>query len=99
MEPIHGHNWRVQVRVEAGKLDAIGVVMDFHVLERLIDQIVVPWHNRHLNECPPFTTELNPTAENVAFHLGRSLELPPGVRLLSVEVWETDENSAVYLPA
>ena len=97
MEPIHGHNWRVQVRVSAEKLDAIGVVMDFHELERLIDQIVVPWHNRHLNECPPFATELNPTAENVAFHIGRTLKLPAGVALLTVEAWETDENSAIFV--
>ena len=98
MEPIHGHNWRVQVRVSSPKLDSIGVVMDFHLLEKLIDDIVTPWHNRHLNECPPFATELNPTAENVAFHVGRSLKLPDHVTLLSVEVWETDENSAVYRP-
>ena len=98
MEPVHGHNWRVQVRVAAERLDPIGVVMDFHELERLVDQIVQPWHNRHLNECPPFVTELNPTAENVAFHVGRSLQLPAGVRLLLVEVWETDENSAIFRP-
>jgi 6-pyruvoyltetrahydropterin/6-carboxytetrahydropterin synthase len=98
MEPVHGHNWRVQVRVSAERLDAIGVVMDFHDLERFVDAIVVPWHNRHLNECPPFATELNPTAENVAFHVGRTVKLPAGVRLVSVEVWETDENSAVYRP-
>ncbi len=63
----------------------------------------MPWHNRHLNECPPFAagsdpTPLNPSAENVAYHVGRSLALPADVRLLSVEVWETDENSAVYRP-
>ncbi len=98
MEPVHGHNWRVRVTVAASGLDAIGVVMDFHELERLVDAIVVPWHNRHLNECPPFEKELNPTAENVAFHVGRALALPKGVTLKGVEVWETDENSAVYLP-
>lgn len=96
MEPVHGHNWRVQVRVSAGELDAIGVVMDFHELERLVDAVVQPWHNRHLNECPPFAGGLNPSAENVALHVGRTLALPGAVRLVSVEVWETDENSAVY---
>lgn len=98
MEPVHGHNWRARVRVAADKLDAIGVVMDFHELERLVDAVVVPWHNRHLNECPPFAAGLNPSAENVAFHLGRSIPLPAGVRLLEIEVWETDENSATYRP-
>ena len=98
LEPVHGHNWRVKVTVSAGKLDAIGVVMDFHELERLVDAIVAPLHNRHLNEVGPFVRELNPSAENVALHVGRSLRLADDVRLVSVEVWETDTNSAVYRP-
>ena len=98
MEPVHGHNWRVKVTVLAAKLDAIGVVMDFHELERLVDAILTPLHNRHLNEVPPFSGELNPSAENVALHVGRSLGLPNGARLVSVEVWETDTNSAKYRP-
>jgi len=98
LEPVHGHNWRVKVTVSAEKLDAIGVVMDFHELERLLDVILTPLHNRHLNDVPPFARELNPSAENVALHVGRSLRLPNPVRLVSVEVWETDTNSAAYRP-
>jgi 6-pyruvoyltetrahydropterin/6-carboxytetrahydropterin synthase len=101
LEPVHGHNWRVKVTVSAARLDAIGIVMDFHELERLVDAIIAPLHNRHLNETPPFMRELNPSAENVALHVGRSLRLPAGpnaVRLVCVEVWETDTNSAVYRP-
>jgi 6-pyruvoyltetrahydropterin/6-carboxytetrahydropterin synthase len=96
LEPIHGHNWRARVTVSANQLDAIGVVMDFHELERLVDDIVVPWRNRHLNEMPPFNAGLNPSAENVALHIGRSLVLPAGVSLVNATVWETDENSAEY---
>src|SRR5690349_11137107 len=98
LEPLHGHNWRVRVVVVAEKLDAIGVVMDFHELERLVDAIIVPMHNRHLNELPAFVKELNPSAENVALHIGRSLTLPRGVTLKNVEVWETAGNSAIYHP-
>ena len=99
MEPIHGHNWRVKVTVAAkAGLDDIGVVMDFHELERRVDTIVGPLHNRHLNEVPPFSEKLNPSAENVAWHVGRTLRLPDAVRLASVEVWETDTNSATYRP-
>ena len=103
LEPLHGHNWRVKVSVAAAKLDAIGVVMDFHELERLVDAIVVPWHNRHLNEFTEFDPSrggLNPSAENVAVRVAGGLEgkLPAGVRLAAVEVWETPENSAVYRP-
>jgi 6-pyruvoyltetrahydropterin/6-carboxytetrahydropterin synthase len=98
LEPLHGHNWRVKVTLSAAKLDAIGVVMDFHELERLVDAVIGPMHNRHLNEIAPFASKLNPSAENVALHVGRSISgrLPTGVRLMSVEVWETDDNSAVY---
>jgi 6-pyruvoyltetrahydropterin/6-carboxytetrahydropterin synthase len=100
LEPLHGHNWRMKATVSAAKLDAIGVVMDFHELERLVDAVVAPMHNRHLNEVAPFVSELNPTAENVALYVGRSIagRLPDGVRVVRVEVWETDENSAVYRP-
>lgn len=96
IEPLHGHNWRVKVTVSSSQLDALGTVMDFHELERRVDEVVQPLHNRHLNELEPFTRELNPSAENVAFHIARSLSLPAHVRLERVEVWETDENSAVY---
>ena len=100
LEPLHGHNWRVRVTVAADKLDAIGVVMDFHELERLVDIIIMPWHNRHLNEVSDFQDGMNPSAENVALVIGRALaaQLPERVKLSSVEVWETDANSAVYLP-
>ena len=97
MEPVHGHNWRVLVKVSAGQLDSMGVVMDFHELERLLDGIIGPLHNRHLNETAPFAKR-NPSAENVAAYIGEELKLPASVKLTSVEVFETDENSAIYLP-
>jgi 6-pyruvoyltetrahydropterin/6-carboxytetrahydropterin synthase len=97
LEPLHGHNWRVKVAVSTPELDAIGVVMDFHELERAVDRIIEPMHNRHLNELAAFAA-LNPSAENVALHIARSLSLPKHVRLDSVEVWETDGNSAIYRP-
>ncbi len=97
IEPLHGHNWRVDVSIGSERLDAIGVVMDFHELERLVDAIVGPMHNRHLNELAAFVT-VNPSAEGVAMHVAQSLRLPAGVRLLAVEVWETPENVARYRP-
>src|SRR5687768_1170910 len=46
IEPLHGHNWRVKVTVSAATLDALGTVMDFHELERLLDVVLAPMHNR-----------------------------------------------------
>lgn len=98
LEPLHGHNWRVRVTVSSTALDSIGVVMDFHELERLVDAIIAPMHNRHLNDLAPFA-QLNPSAENVALVIARSLRLPVHVSLDSVEVWETPHNRATYHPA
>ncbi len=97
IEPMHGHNWRISVTVAADKLDSIGVVMDFHELERLVDEVVAPMHNRSLNDLPMFTTT-NPTAENVALHVATSIKLPTTVRLAQVEVWETWNCSTIYRP-
>ncbi len=100
LEPVHGHNWKVAVNVAADRLDAIGCVMDFHALEPLVDAAVGPLHNRHLNDVPPFDRELNPSAENVAVYVARTVgpRLPAGVRLAKVRVWETAGNSAAVRP-
>lgn len=99
LEPVHGHNWQVEVAVASPVLDAIGVVMDFHELERLVDEVIRPWHNRHLNDVEPFAGgKMNPSAENVALSVARQLRLPQPVTLVGVRVWETAENSAVYRP-
>jgi 6-pyruvoyltetrahydropterin/6-carboxytetrahydropterin synthase len=97
IEPLHGHNWVVKVTVSAAKLDAIGVVMDFHELERLVDEVVMPMNNGHLNNLAAFST-VNPSAEGVAVHIANRIVLPASVQLTAVEVWETDGNSAVYRP-
>ena len=95
LEPLHGHNWRITVTVAAPQLDAIGVVMDFHELERRLDGLISKLHNRHLNDTTAFR-ELNPSAENVAQHVAEGLTLPNPVVLVSVQVWETDDCSATY---
>ena len=97
LEPLHGHNWKVRVSVGAENLDTIGVVMDFHELERLLADIIKPLHNAHLNEVEELGG-MNPSTENVALHIARSLKLPSEVRLIRTEVWETEQNSAVYRP-
>ena len=96
LEPLHGHNWTVITTVAADTLDAIGVVMDFHVLERRLEEVLSIFHDRHLNEVAPFV-EVNPSAESVAHYIATRLQLPRRVRLRSVEVWETPENRARVL--
>jgi 6-pyruvoyltetrahydropterin/6-carboxytetrahydropterin synthase len=103
LEPLHEHEWQVKVTVAAAGLDAIGVVMDFHELSRLTQEAAAPMRQRRLNDLPPFASgdpADNPSAENVARHIGMALAaaLPAAVKLTAVEVWETPENSALYQP-
>ncbi|MCC7409908.1 MAG: 6-carboxytetrahydropterin synthase [Phycisphaeraceae bacterium] len=53
-EPVHSHDWRVWVTVGAARLDRIGVVMDFHLLEGLLDAAVAQLKGRVLNDLPMF---------------------------------------------
>jgi 6-pyruvoyltetrahydropterin/6-carboxytetrahydropterin synthase len=92
-EELHEHDWKVKVTVSSDRLDSIGVVMDFHELERLLETVVAGWRGRRLNDMAEFSVE-NPSAENVALHISQTLALPASVRLAAVEVWETPENSA-----
>jgi len=97
LEPLHEHDWVVKVTVASARLDQIGVVMDFHELERRIDTLLAPMRDRRLNDLPAFT-QRNPSAEQVARHIADGLSLPAGVTLSEVEVWETPDNSASYRP-
>jgi 6-pyruvoyltetrahydropterin/6-carboxytetrahydropterin synthase len=97
LEPLHGHNWQIRVTVGRSELDGIGVVMDFHELQRRVNAIVDPMHNANLNDLPAFQS-INPSAESVALIVAKALRLDTPMKLLSVEVWETPDCKAVHRP-
>lgn len=98
-ERVHGHNFRVTMVVEGPRLDADGLLCDFHQVERWIEEIVAPFRDGDLNATHPFDM-VNPTAERIAEHLGLALgrKLPAGVRVSSVRVTEATRCAAVYRP-
>jgi 6-pyruvoyltetrahydropterin/6-carboxytetrahydropterin synthase len=98
-EPLHGHNWRVEVFLEGTRLDEIGVVADFTVLQRRLSDVVAELHDTYLNDLPAFAS-VNPSAECVAQYLYGRLAalLEPEVKLTKVRVWETPGCAAAYLP-
>ena len=89
-EELHGHTYRVEVVVSSPTLKN-GMVLDFHDLKSLVEPILSELDHRHLNEIIP-----NPTAENIAVWIFDRLgpDLPPGVSLDSVRVWEGDRKWA-----
>ena len=73
IEPLHGHDFHVTVRFAADQLDDLETVADFHKLEGLLRSILRRFQNQNLNDLEPFKTKVNPSAERIAEHLGRSL--------------------------
>lgn len=100
-EPTHSHDWPVAVTVQSGKLDETACVMDFHELEKIVVDVLAPWHNQHLNDTPPFAHEaINPSAERVAEQIALAVgaQLPEGVTLYESRVGEAKGCTAVYRP-
>src|SRR6185295_13016370 len=52
LEPIHGHDWKVEAVFRGPELDRIGVLIDFVAVQRALDEIVAQLHHTHLNEAP-----------------------------------------------
>jgi 6-pyruvoyltetrahydropterin/6-carboxytetrahydropterin synthase len=100
-EPLHGHNYRVQLVVEGKRLqNKVKYLTDFVALKKALRAVVAPLDYGNLNETPPFNKE-NPSAENLAQFIGKEIARrwrEPGVHIKSVTVWETPETAARYLP-
>ncbi len=97
-EPMHGHNWEVTVAVSGETLDADGLLCDFHMLERAVDETIRPFMNRSLNETAPFD-RVNPTAELVARHIAFHVaaQLPTTVRVKEVRIVEAPQCEACFI--
>lgn len=101
-EPTHGHNFRVIVTVGGPKIDAAGMLIDFLELKPLVDAEVGRLHYGFLNEnVEEFRLDggkLSPSAENIAMVLFRRIQpqLPKGINLASVQVFEAPGSSATY---
>jgi len=101
-ENVHGHNFKVQVRIEGQKLDEAGMLVDFIDIKTLMREVIERLDHQFLNEVPPFDV-INPSAENIAeyFHAQmtsglKGVAVP--VRISEVRVWETDIQSACFRP-
>ena len=88
---LHGHNYRVRVFVRARELDALGMVIDFADLKKIVAAVVDPFDHQYLNDIPPFNELLS---QYIFEEIGK--RLPAGRELTKVEIWETDSSCAVY---
>lgn len=107
---LHGHNYRAVFTFESKKLNNQGFVIDFKEIKKTIKEWVDYKldHILLLNQKDPLVKILekhtpvvvlntNPTAENIAkilFDMFKHERRWP--KLLSVDVWETDDCCATY---
>lgn len=102
---LHGHNYRVDVVLEAGNVDDRGVVVDYALIS---DAIRGRYDHQNLNDFPEFSD--NPTAElicgaivdllgkDVLSKLNANVDPADWVRIVSITVYETDDSWAQWLP-
>lgn len=93
-EELHGHNWKVEAAVAAGKPGKTGMVMDFSDLKLKLKGILEKLDHKYLNDTPYFK-KVNPTSENIARYIYDCLK-PQVPGLSSVTVWENIASSATY---
>jgi len=107
----HGHNGRVEIRLDAPSLDRRGMVADFSE----IGGAVTAWIDAHLDHRmilrrddplvkalgdlgePVFLMDVSPTAEAIA-KLIFDAAAGRGLSVAEVRVWETELSVASYRP-
>lgn len=96
-ENLHGHNWKIEMRLRGEKLGPGEMLIDFKKAREILNGVLERFDHRYLNELDEFT-ETNPTTENLARILFEAIgaELPKGVRVSRVTCWESDHCGASY---
>jgi 6-pyruvoyltetrahydropterin/6-carboxytetrahydropterin synthase len=99
-ENLHGHNWKIEVRVTGKSLNDAGVVMDFGEIKQHVNEIMKSLDHTFLNELECFQ-DGNPSSENIAKYIAESMQekmSAPDIRVASVTAWESDDACATYFP-
>jgi 6-pyruvoyltetrahydropterin/6-carboxytetrahydropterin synthase len=99
-ENLHGHNWKIEVRIAGKQLNDAGVVMDFGEIKQHVSAIMNTLDHKFLNELEWFQ-DGNPSSENIAKYIADALQdkiKAPDVSIASVTAWESDDACATYFP-
>jgi 6-pyruvoyltetrahydropterin/6-carboxytetrahydropterin synthase len=99
-EALHGHRFRVVVRVRASGVNDIGLAYDFVELKRQLGDILARFDHTCLNDVSPFD-KINPSSENIAATIYSELQprlAGAPVSLACVEVWESPQSGVAYSP-
>ena len=97
---LHGHNWVVEAVVKGRELDDLGMLVDFKVVKKALNDTLDRLDHRYLNELEPFCSGTNPTAENLARIVFEELAGHDAFAgdscLAAVTVFESPKSSVTY---
>ncbi len=97
-ENLHGHRYKIVVRVSAEKLNEIGLAYDFTDLKKHLNSICDRYDHTCLNDVPPFD-KINASSENLAMTIYKELKkklAKDPVKMVAVEAWETPYQGIKY---
>jgi 6-pyruvoyltetrahydropterin/6-carboxytetrahydropterin synthase len=99
-EELHGHNFKVEATVAASDLNSTGLLIDFRVFKKWLDEILEDIDHKYLNIIPSFAG-INPSAENIAKYVYEKMDLKAkaaGVDVVRVKIWESENALVTYIP-
>jgi 6-pyruvoyltetrahydropterin/6-carboxytetrahydropterin synthase len=94
----HGHNWKVEVTVQATELDSLGMGIDFRKVKEAVNNVLDNLDHHDLNEHDDFQS-INPSSENIAVYIFNNLQNDLSTDrygVHSVTVSETDNSGVTY---
>jgi 6-pyruvoyltetrahydropterin/6-carboxytetrahydropterin synthase len=97
-EPLHEHEWDVEVEIASSGLDDSGCVVDFVWFDEIISKILASYENRDMGALPRFAGR-SPSAEVIAEALHGDIERAldgKAVRVGRVTVWEDGRHAGAY---
>ena len=97
-ENLHGHNWKVEVTVNAGHLDEAGLGIDFKILKKHTKEVMNYLDHKYLNDLDAFKG-ISPSSEHISKFIYDQLVASLAeydVNLEKVTVWESDNAYATY---
>ena len=88
-ESLHGHNFKVSLKVEGDQLDDTGMLIDFGDLKGILKSVLENLDHSDLNDHPDFRN-VSPSSENIARYIYEKLrvKLPEGIKLRNIRVVE-----------
>jgi 6-pyruvoyltetrahydropterin/6-carboxytetrahydropterin synthase len=99
-EKLHGHNYRVRLWARGERLDEGGMLVDFTLLKKALNEALAPLDHSNLNDMEVFQND--PSAERIAKFIFDSVKskLPelgvPDNLLYIVDVFENPRSMARY---